>query len=170
MRRAFTIHLEIICFCALSYVLLYGLCVKYRESILVILKSKHCEKRERMPMIENELIYDEKYCEYRLLYEGLEFCWDEKPSGDYLDTVKVLAQNYHKNIDKIAAFMLEDIREMYDESITIDDVKERIGVPKIEPELGTVTYCEQTFDYTHIFCFEFWDDEFEDLNYFAIDG
>ena len=121
-------------------------------------------------MIENELIYDEKYCEYRLRYEGIEFCWDEKPSGDYLDTVKVLAQNYHKNIDKIAAFMLEDIREMYDESITIDDVKERIGIPKIEPELGTVTYCEQTFDYTHIFCFEFWDDEFEDLNYFAIDG
>ena len=33
-----------------------------------------------MPMIENELIYDEKYCEYRLLYEGLKFCWDEKTS------------------------------------------------------------------------------------------
>ena len=66
--------------------------------------------------------------------------------------------------------MLEDIQEMYDESITIDDVKERIGVPKIEPELGIVTYCEQTFDYPHISCFEFWDDEFEDLNYFAIDG
>ncbi|WP_314357425.1 hypothetical protein [uncultured Veillonella sp.] len=66
--------------------------------------------------------------------------------------------------------MLEDIQEMYGESITIDDVKARIGVPKIEIEDGTVTYCEQTFDYTHIFIFEFWDDEFEDLNYFAIDG
>ena len=121
-------------------------------------------------MIENELIYDEKYCEYRLRYEGIEFCWDEKPTDDYLDTVKVVAKNYHKNIDKIAAFMLEDIQEMYGESITIDDVKARIGVPKIEPELGTVTYCEQTFDYTHIFCFEFGDDEFEDLDYFAIDG
>ena len=31
-------------------------------------------------MIENELIYDEKYCEYRLLYEGLKFCWNEKTS------------------------------------------------------------------------------------------
>lgn len=66
--------------------------------------------------------------------------------------------------------MLDDIREMYDEFITIDDVKERIGIPQIDPELGTVTYCEQTFDYTHIFIFEFWDDEFENLNYFAIDG
>ena len=54
--------------------------------------------RERMPMSENELVYNERYCDYRLLYEGLEFCWDEKPSGDYLDTVKVLAKNYHKNI------------------------------------------------------------------------
>ena len=43
-------------------------------------------------------------------------------------------------------------------------------MPIIEPERDAVTYCEQTFDYTHIFCFEFWDDEFEDLNYFAIDG
>ena len=50
------------------------------------------------------------------------------------------------------------------------NLKERIGIPQIDPELGTVTYCEQTFDHTHIFCFEFWDDEFEDLNYFAIDG
>ena len=66
--------------------------------------------------------------------------------------------------------MLDDIREMYDEFITIDDVKERIGITQIDPELGTVTYCEQIFDYTHIFIFEFWDDEFEDLNYFAIDG
>ena len=47
-------------------------------------------------------------------------------------------------------------------------VEERELMPMIEN--GTATYCEQTFDYTHIFCFEFWDDEFEDLNYFAIDG
>ena len=33
-------------FCALGYVLLHGLRVKYRESILVILKSKYCDERE----------------------------------------------------------------------------------------------------------------------------
>ena len=27
-----------------------------------------------------------------------------------------------------------------------------------------------TFDDTHIFSFTFWDDEFTDLHYFAIDG
>ena len=25
-----------------------------------------------MPMSENELVYNERYCDYRLLYEGLE--------------------------------------------------------------------------------------------------
>lgn len=34
-----------LCFCALGYVILYGLCVKYRERILVILKSKYCDER-----------------------------------------------------------------------------------------------------------------------------
>ena len=43
-------------------------------------------------------------------------------------------------------------------------------MPIIEPERDTVTYCEQTFDDTHIFSFTFWDDEFKDLHYFAIDG
>ncbi len=122
-----------------------------------------------MPMSENELVYNERYCDYRLLYEGLEFCWDEKPSCDYLDTVKVLAKITIKILIRLQLLCLKTFK-MYDESITIDDVKERIGIPQIEPELGTVTYCEQTFDYTHIFCFEFWDDEFEDLDYFAIDG
>ena len=46
MRGAFTIHLEIICLCAFGYVILYGLRVKYREIMLVILKLKHCDERE----------------------------------------------------------------------------------------------------------------------------
>ena len=33
-----------------------------------------------------------------------------------------------------------------DESITIDDVKNGSSIPQIDPELGTVTYCEQTLD------------------------
>ena len=38
--------LEIINLCALGYVILYGLCEKYGERILVILKSKYCDERE----------------------------------------------------------------------------------------------------------------------------
>ena len=61
------------------------------------------------------------------------------------------------------------IRNWYAD-VTIDEVKTRIGMPVIEPERDDVTYCEQTFDDTHIFSFTFWDDEFKDLQYFAIDG
>ena len=61
------------------------------------------------------------------------------------------------------------IRDWYGD-VTIDEVKTRIGIPVIEPERDDVTYCEQTFDDTHIFSFTFWDDEFKDLQYFAIDG
>ena len=43
-------------------------------------------------------------------------------------------------------------------------------MPIIEPDRDAVTYCEQTFDDTHIFSFTFWDNEFTDLHYFAIDG
>ena len=32
------------------------------------------------------------------------------------------------------------------------------------------TYCEQTFDDIHIFSFEFLDDEFNEMQYFSIDG
>lgn len=40
----------------------------------------------------------------------------------------------------------------------------------IDYDNGTVTYLEQSFDGDHIFEFEFLGDEFEDLQYFSIDG
>ena len=64
-----------------------------------------------MPMSENELVYNERYCDYRLLYEGLEFCWDEKPSGDYLDTVKVLAKNYIKILIRLLLLCLKTYKK-----------------------------------------------------------
>ena len=33
-----------------------------------------------------------------------------------------------------------------------------------------VIFDEQLRQYTHIFSFTFWDDEFKDLHYFAVDG
>ena len=51
-----------------------------------------------------------------------------------------------------------------------ETVKEKLGKPTIDYENGRVDYCEQTFDDFHIFSFEFYDDNFEDLQYFSIDG
>lgn len=117
----------------------------------------------------NEIIYDELLKQYAWSYEGIQFCWDEKPTDANVDTAKLLATNYHKNIDSIVTFIHNEILDYYGD-VTIDEVKTRIGMPIIEPERDTVTYCEQTFDDTHIFSFTFWDDEFTDLHYFAIDG
>ena len=117
----------------------------------------------------NEIIYDERLRQYTFTYEGIQFCWVEKPTDANVDTVKLLATNYHKNIDFIVTFIHNEIQDYYGD-VTIDEVKTRIGTPIIEPERDAVTYCEQTFDDTHIFSFTFWDNEFKDLHYFAIDG
>jgi len=117
----------------------------------------------------NGIIYDEQLKQYTFSYEGIQFCWDEVPTDANVETAKLLAVNYHKNIDAIVTFIYNEIRDWYGD-VTIDDVKIRIGMPIIEPDRDAVTYCEQTFDDTHIFSFTFWDDEFKDLHYFAIDG
>lgn len=117
----------------------------------------------------NGIIYDEQLRQYTFTYEGIQFCWDEKPTDANVDTDKLLATNYHKNIDSIVTFIHNEILDWYGD-VTIDEVKTRIGMPIIEPERDAVTYCEQTFDDTHIFSFTFWDNEFTDLHYFAIDG
>ena len=117
----------------------------------------------------NEIIYDKQLRQYTFTYESIQFCWDEKPTDANVDTAKFLATNYHKNIDSIVTFIHNEILDWYGD-VTIDEVKTRIGMPIIEPERDAVTYCDQTFDDTHIFSFTFWDDEFTDLHYFAIDG
>ena len=111
----------------------------------------------------NGIIYDEQLRQYTLIYEGIQFCWDEKPTDANVDTAKLLATN------SIVTFIHNEILDWYGD-VTIDEVKTRIGMPIIEPERDAVTYCEQTFDDTHIFSFTFWDNEFKDLHYFAIDG
>ena len=99
-------------------------------------------------MITNSAIYDEQLRQYTISYEGIQFCWDEKPTDANLDTAKLLAVNYHKNIDTIVTFIYNEISDWYG-TITIEEVKRRIGTPIIEPERDAVTYCEQTFDDTH---------------------
>ena len=48
-----------------------------------------------------EIKYDEDNDEYSIIYEGIKFSWEEKPDKDDLKEIKVLARNYHKNIDNM---------------------------------------------------------------------
>lgn len=89
----------------------------------------------------NHVKYDEQLRQYTLYYEGIQFCWDEVPTDVNVETAKLLATNYHKNIDIIATFIYNEIRDWYGD-VTIDEVKTRIGMPIIEPDRDAVTYCE----------------------------
>ena len=57
----------------------------------------------------NLAIYDEQLRQYTISYEGIQFCWDEKPTDVNLDTARLLATNYHKNIDIIVTFIYNEI-------------------------------------------------------------
>ena len=85
-------------------------------------------------------------------FNGLIFAWDD---------------NAHLNF--IVEFMMPYITKVFG-TFSFDEIKEKLGKPVIDYENGRVNYFEQSFDDTHIFTFEFSDDEFEDLQYFSIDG
>ncbi len=113
--------------------------------------------------------FNEDLQQYFFEYKNLVFVWDEEPDEDFIDTVKTVAENYRRKLDEIINFMMQDLKEMYGE-ISAEDVKNNLGKPTIDYDNGKVSYFEQTFDDCHIFEFEFLDDEFEDLQYFSIDG
>lgn len=106
---------------------------------------------------------------YTFETDGIIFSWEEEPQGDYEEEAKVIAANYKKHLPQIIDFMLPDLEEAYGET-EVDEVKEKLGKPIIDMENGQVAYCEQMFDDIHIFSFEFLDDEFAELQFFAIDG
>lgn len=113
--------------------------------------------------------FNEDLGQFIFEYDGLIFAWDEEPEEDYTEQVKTLSQKYNEQLNEIIEFMMPDITEAFGE-FSLDEIKERLGRPVIDYDNGQVNYFEQSFDDTHIFTFEFLDDEFKDLQYFSIDG
>ncbi len=113
--------------------------------------------------------YNEDLEQYEYLYGGILFVWENEPGEETEELVKTLAQNYRTRLDSIVEFMLPDIKEIYGVSDP-EEIKEKLGRPQIDYDMGQLTYLEHVFDYIHIFTIEFNDDKFEDLQYFSIDG
>lgn len=113
--------------------------------------------------------YNEKSECYEIEIKGITFVSEEEQNAEYISKLNVIAENYYNNLKGIIEFMMSDLKEMYgtDSSETI---KENLGRPIIDYDNGTVTYLEQTFDNIHIFSFDFLDDDFQEIQYFAIDG
>lgn len=117
----------------------------------------------------NEVVFDEDLGQFKCENDGLIFVWDEKPDEDVSDVVDMLTKNYHKNLNDIVSFMINDLQQLYGD-LDVETIKEKIGKPIIDYDNGIVSYVEQEFDDIHIFEFEFLDDSFEELQYFSIDG
>jgi len=115
------------------------------------------------------LKFDEDLEVYTLEVDGVVFTWDEEPQEGYEERAKTAAANYHQHLPEIIKFMLPGLKGMYGD-ITADEIEAKLGKPGIDLEIGQVSYCEQRFDDMHIFSFEFMDDDFEELENFAIDG
>lgn len=113
--------------------------------------------------------FNEDLGQYVYEVNGIIFAWDEEPEEDYEELAKTLSDNYYSHLDSIIELMMPDLQEVY-ENVSDKDVKEKLGRPIIDYDNGQVTYIEQTFDDIHIFTFEFLDDEFEELQFFSIDG
>jgi len=118
---------------------------------------------------KTKILFDENSETYRIEKDNIIFSFDEQPNDDYESEITKYIIAYKNQLSSIIEFMMPDIVEMYGE-VSKDEVLQKLGKPIIDYMNGTVTYCEQLFDDTHIFTFEFLDDEFNDLQYFSIDG
>lgn len=107
----------------------------------------------------------EKYIEE---INGIVFASEENQPKKYVKKMATVADKYWRKLDNIVQFMLPDIKEFYG-NIDIETMKKKLGKPTIDYENCTVDYLEQSFDDIHIFSFEF-DNDFENLQYFSIDG
>jgi len=115
------------------------------------------------------MYFDEDMEMYVCEIDGIVFTCGDEPSDEYEESLKPVAEKYWSRLDYIVEFMMPDLQEVY--GVTdADTIKEKLGKPTIDIENGTVDYFEQSFDDVHIFRFEFLDSEFEDLQYFSIDG
>lgn len=113
--------------------------------------------------------YDEDLEQYIYEYEDLIFAWNDKPDDNFEERVKIIAKNYYDNFDEIVDFIKSNIEDIYD-NVTVETVKDKLGKATIQPDMGLVTYCEQTFDYIHIFDIEFEDENFEEIYDFSMNG
>lgn len=120
-------------------------------------------------MEEGIMEFNEDLEQFVFEYNGLIFAWDEEPEEDYMEQVKTISENYNTHLNSIIEFMMPDITEVFG-NFSPDEIKVKLGKPVINCDNGQVNYLEQSFDDTHIFTFEFMDNEFEDLQYFSIDG
>lgn len=138
------------------------ICPKYSN-------TKTNDTKENITCISDKMYYDEALENYAIEIRNIIFVSYKEQNSDYINKLYKLADNYHNNLNHIIEFMIPDLKEFYDE-LNENDIKEKLSKPTINYDNRTVNYLEHLFDDEHIFTFEFLDDNFEELQYFSIDG
>lgn len=115
-----------------------------------------------------EITFDDDLQQYVCDYNGILFSWDEEPE-EYEELIEKLSKSYWDKIDSIARYISADLEEMYG-THSVEQIKEKLGQPNIDPDRGEINYLEHTFDEEHIFTLEYMDDELEELSYFIVNG
>ena len=112
--------------------------------------------------------FDDDLQQYFVKHKGILFTWDEEPE-EYKELIEKLSESFWDKIDSIARYISADIEEMYG-AHSIEEIKEKLGKPNIDPDRGEINWLEHTFDGEHIFTLEYMDDDFEGLSYFMVNG
>lgn len=117
----------------------------------------------------NEVIFtfDEEYEQFKAELNGIIFLCDEV-NDEHKQYALDLANAYEEKLPDIIEFMLPDIEEFFE----VDDVeviRNSLGVPQIDLNMGMLTYCEHTLDDTHLIDVEF-RGVFTEFDLMGIDG
>ena len=93
-------------------------------------------------------VFDEEESLYSAKIDGVELVCEEV-TPEFEEAAPALAQAYHEKLPQIAAFMLDDITEVFGD-MTADDLTAALGTPQIDLDREVITYLEHTLDDTHI--------------------
>lgn len=127
------------------------------------------DKFKKNDNIFNCMVYDNELDAYTIEIKDIIFESEEEQNEDYINNLNRIADNYRNALNSIIEFMMPDLKLVYGE-LDPKLVKAKLGKPTIDYDNGIVKYLKQSFDDVHIFIFEFLDDDFQDLQYFSIDG
>ena len=98
-------------------------------------------------------IFDEEESLYSAKIDGVELvCKEVTP--EFEKAAPALARAYHEKLPQIAAFMLDDITEVFGD-MTADELTAALGVPQIDLDREVVSYLEHTLDDCHIIDVEY---------------
>ena len=126
-------------------------------------------------MKEEIFIYDQKYDTYIATINNIEFSISHLPRESEFNYIKILSENYEKNLNEIANYMLSDDSFMTFFNclnITPNELVNLLDIPNIKiinESQASITYCNHKLDKIHIISFEFIG-IFEKFAYLSIDG